>query len=153
MKRILLVALLGSGFALAGCPQSPESARGFRLPDGDVNAGRTAFVALQCHGCHQVPDEELPQFSGTAPVSVELGGQVSRVKTYGDLVTSIINPSHKLIQRYPAEEVSRDGQSLMPVLNDAMTVQQLVDLVAFLQPKYEVVPPLYTYPEYSYPVM
>ena len=27
-------------------------------------------------------------------------------------------------------------------LNEVMTVQQLVDLVAFLQPTYEIVPPL-----------
>lgn len=153
MKLVRIVALLVAACCLSGCPGSPESARGFRLPDGDAEAGRAAFVALQCHACHQVADVELPSFPGTAPVSVELGGQVSRVKTYGDLVTSIINPSHKLIRRYPEDQVSRDGESLMPVLNDVMTVQQLVDLVAFLQPNYEVVPPLYTYPEYSYPVM
>jgi hypothetical protein len=70
-----------------------------------------------------------------------LGGASRRVRTYGDLVTSIINPTHRLIAGFPAEQVSRDGESLMPVLNDVMTVQQLIDLVALLQSSYEVVPP------------
>jgi mono/diheme cytochrome c family protein len=129
------------GMALLGCGPTPRSALGFRLPDGDVEAGRAAFVELQCHGCHRINGVDLPQFLGTAPVAVVLGGASRRVRTYGDLVTSIINPTHRLIAGFPAEQVSRDGESLMPVLNDVMTVQQLIDLVALLQSSYEVVPP------------
>jgi hypothetical protein len=65
------------------------------------------------------------------------------VKTYGDLVTSIVNPSHRLARGYPREEVSTDGVSLMSwvFLNEVITVQQLIDIVAFLQDEYEFVPP------------
>jgi hypothetical protein len=75
---------------------------------------------------------------------VTLGGQTVRVKTYGDLVTSIVNPSHRLARGYAASEVSRNGESLMAAarLNDVITVQQLIDVVAFLQDEYELVPPL-----------
>jgi len=82
---------------------------------------------------------------GTGEPLVTLGGQVTRVRTYGELVTSIINPSHRLAPGYPIEDISRVGESLMALayLNEVMTVQQLVDLVAFLQTRYEVIPPEY----------
>ena len=73
---------------------------------------------------------------------------MSRVKTYGELVTSIINPSHKLAKGYPLDLVSNDGQSKMPVYNGFMTVQELIDIVIFLQPHYEVYAPRYEYRVY-----
>lgn len=142
------VLILAACAASLGCAPSSESPRGFVLPPGDVDAGREAFVALQCHGCHRINGVDLPQFLGTGPVAVVLGGESSRVRTYGELVTSIINPSHRLIAGFPAEQVSRDGESIMPVLNSVMTVQQLIDIVALLQSSYEVVPP--TDEAYSY---
>ena len=131
--------------ALAACALGPESPRGFRLPDGDAAAGRAAFMDLRCHECHTIRGEDLPAPEVQGPVAVVLGGQVTRVKTYGDLVTSIINPSHKLAPGYSRETVSRDGRSIMQIYNELMTVQQLVDLVTFLQPTYEVIPPQYEY--------
>ena len=46
-----------------------------------------------------------------------------------------------------------NGQSLMtlPYLNDVMTVQQLIDLVAFLQGSYQVMPPALSPYSYQYP--
>ena len=76
---------------------------------------------------------------------------MTQVKTYGQLVTSIINPSHKLIKRYPIDEISGGGQSLMPIMNEFMTVRQLIDLVAFLQDQYEIfIPEPYPFRVYSY---
>ena len=74
---------------------------------------------------------------------MNLGGPTARVTSYGALVTSIINPSHKLIRGYPAEEIAANGESIMSLanLNDVVTVQELIDLVAFLQVVYEVAPP------------
>ena len=87
----------------------------------------------------------LPAAQETGPVRVELGGQVTKVRTYGELVTSIINPSHRLAWGQPREQVSQDGESLMRVYNEVMTVQQLIDLVALLQSRYEVVIPEHEY--------
>lgn len=82
---------------------------------------------------------------------VVLGGGVSRVKTYGELVTSIINPSHKLARGFPPHRVSDESGSLMSPYNDVMTVTELINLVAFLQTRYEVKPrPGYRYPVYTY---
>ena len=151
MKRLFgcLAQALALGTLLA-CSPSPQSSRGFALPPGDIEAGRQAFVGLQCHACHRIDGVELPQFLGTAPVAIVLGGESARVRTYGDLVTSVINPSHRLIAGFPAEQVSRNGVSVMPVLNEVMTVQQLIDLVALLQSSYELVPPTDEAYEYRY---
>ena len=56
-------------------------------------------------------------------------------------MTSIVNPSHRLAGRYSDGPVSTpDGKSLMRNYNDVMTVNQLIDLVAFLQANYELQP-------------
>ena len=135
---------------LAGCGTDPRSPWGFRLPDGDATKGQALFVTLECNACHTVAGLELAAPPQPGPVSVVLGGPVARVKTYGDLVSSVINPSHKLVHRYPEEEISRDGESLMRVYNETLTVQQLIDLVAFLQVQYKVAVPQYTYFAYKY---
>jgi mono/diheme cytochrome c family protein len=124
------------------------SEAGFRLPDGDPIEGREAFLYMQCHQCHTVAGEVFPELPLADPPYVELGGAVSRVKTYGQLVTAIINPSHKLARGYPAELVSEDGESNMYVYNAHMTVQELIDLVMFLQPHYDVVAPKFNYRVY-----
>ena len=79
-----------------------------------------------------------------------LGGKVLRVKSYGELVTAIINPSHDLAKGQPTEKVSKEGKSLMTNFNDVMKVSQMIDLVAFLQSHYEKLEPDYKsyYPYY-----
>lgn len=148
MQSLVALALLP--WLVAGCTR--DSGASFRLPDGDAQRGREAFVALRCPDCHDVEGIDGPSGeSGAARVA--LGGEITRVRTYGDLVTSIINPSHRITRRYPAEQVAPDGRSLMEQarLNDVMTVQQLVDIVAFLESTYRVVPPaVYPY-TYAYP--
>lgn len=141
--------MLLSVFAVTGCVPGPQSESGFRLPDGDAQTGQENFLAFRCHSCHDVADLELPEPAQRGPVSVTLGGPVTRVQTYGELVSSIINPSHKLARDYPKEEIALDGRSRMTVYNDVMTVQQLIDLVAFLQSHYQVVPPKYDFHSYQ----
>ena len=140
---LLLVALA----ALSGCDQDPMSERGFRLPDGDAADGRETFLYMQCNQCHTIKGAALPPIPGAEPY-VELGGTVTRVKTYGELVTAIINPSHKLADRYAIDFVSEDGISNMYNYNRHMTVQELVNLVKFLQSYYDVVVPAFDYRNY-----
>ena len=122
----------------SGCDSGKKSARGFRLPDGDTEKGKAVFLTLKCNGCHEVSGTDLPLPAEDAPAKVTLGGEVRRIQTYGELVTSIINPSHKLVKRYPQEKVAKDGQSKMTNFNEVMTVSQLIDLVAFLQSHYKI---------------
>lgn len=153
MSTIAKTGVLGAiAIALIACAPAPESGRAFRLPDGDATTGREVFLRLQCHACHKVTGVDLPSIDLQPPVTVMLGGPTARVKTYGELVTSIINPSHKLIKRYPEQEISSEGHSFMPTVNELMTVQELIDLVAFLQDTYQVaVPAPYPYKTYYSP--
>ena len=150
MKALSLLAFsLITGMMLGACdPEAVMSARGFRLPDGDAQAGREAFPYMQCHQCHTIKGETLPALPGENPPYVELGGPVTQVKTYGQLVTSIINPSHKLATGYAEEVVSEGGESHMYIYNQHMTVQELIDIVMYLQPYYDVVVPEFRYPVY-----
>jgi len=137
--RIEALALLTGLAVLSGC--GPESSFGFRLPDGDAARGRTAFVELRCNGCHEVEGTDIAYTGSAAPIT--LGGDSLRIKTHGELVTSIINPSHRIAPRARPEEAVVNGESRMATarLNEVMTVQELVDLVAFLQPTYKIVVP------------
>ena len=164
------VALLASLALLQGCgPQGANAPAGFRLPSGNFEAGRKAFVDLRCFVCHEVNGVDA-KYEGTPAARVGLGRTVTRIKSYAELVTSIINPSHKVAPDYPAnpanEVVPGSDATQVPAdtkvpavkespmaiagLNDVMTVTQLVDLVAFLQPQYKVEPPAFNPYTYRY---
>jgi sulfur-oxidizing protein SoxX len=148
MKIISSLTLILTAVALlAGCDRDRMSERGFALPKGNPAAGRETFLYMQCNQCHTIEGETLPQLAGAEPF-IELGGPVTRVKSYGELVTAIINPSHKLADGYPEGLVSEDGESKMYVYNGYMTIQELIDLVAYLQPHYDVVMPAFKYRVY-----
>ena len=150
IKLLASLLLVSCMCALAACNGNRDrmSEVGFALPEGDANTGRQAFLYMQCNQCHTITGEELPVLDPENPPFVELGGPVSKVKTYGELVTAIINPSHELAERYAEEVVSENGESKMYNYNRHMTVQELVDLVMFLQPYYKIVVPTYYYRGY-----
>ena len=149
MRRNIISSIAVGALLLgAGCEADRMSERGFSLPEGNALSGKEAFVYMHCHECHSIAGEALPALVNTDPPYVELGGQVTRVNTYGVLVTAIINPSHKLASGYPVEDVTDDGQSKMPLYNGYMTVQELIDIVAYLQPFYNVYGPAYEYRVY-----
>lgn len=132
-----MVTLLAASW-LAGCQFGPDSPRGFALPKGDAELGKQAFLELRCHDCHSA--DGVPQRDPAATdIHLPLGGKSTRVTTYAALVTSIINPSHRLSSRIPRQLAKENGESRMPVYNDLMTVQELINLVAYLQPQYEVI--------------
>ena len=126
---------------VGGCRPSAKSGRGFTLPEGDVEQGRDIFVNFQCHACHVIQgiDRLVEAEAGETELSIALGGKTDRVKTYGQLVTSIINPSHRLAHGYRKQHVSVDGDSKMRNYNDVMTVQELTHLVTFLQSNYDLI--------------
>jgi hypothetical protein len=150
-KLISITALLC--LLLLAC-SGPESPRGFSLPKGDILKGETVFMKYQCLSCHTLEGFEDESLIKEFDQTIKLGGTSSIIKTYAQLVTSVINPSHKLAPRpIKFESVeNEDGTSKMRVFNDVMTVSELIDLVAFLQPKYEVKPIQYThYGQYRVP--
>lgn len=152
MKRSFLVSVqLGTAGAaallvlLVGC-SDPKSGAGFRLPEGQINAGRDAFVRLECQLCHTVSGEKFAANLDAGAIVVPLGGEVVRVKSYGQLVTSIINPQHIVNPNYKGKYTDSTGRSLMPDYNRTMTVDELINLVAFLQSRYKLKMPEPAYP-------
>lgn len=148
LRPISIAAALAGLCLTCGCTPAPTSGKGFTLPTGDVEKGRAVFTEHNCQQCHKVADVEQPD-EDEREMDIVLGGEVSRISTYGELVTSIINPSHKLAKGHLQEAVSEDGESKMTNYNDVLTITELIDLVAFLQSKYSIRPPDVTnYPMY-----
>lgn len=143
MKSALLVCIAILIIFTSGCGR--RSAVGFHLPDGNVEKGKAAFVELKCYSCHKVDGVETPAPIVVKHPPVVIGGQVAHVKTYGELVTSIIDPSHRI-----AANVKKDWEvdckmSPMPNFDRLMTVEQMTDIVSFLQSRYVQLAPLNTY--------
>jgi hypothetical protein len=116
-----------------------QSAHGFVLPDGDADRGREAFVALRCSSCHEVSglERDLPAPVATPVSGEKLGGLAMREPTDGELVSSIVNPSHQLYPRGRRRADQKREGSRMGNLNASMSVQDLIDMVAFLHERYE----------------
>ena len=99
----------------------------FRLPAGDPAEGRKAFVKYECFACHAVNGESFPK-----PGGEHVGSELSQMGPMHPLeffAESIMNPSAEISgKRHRAE----DGSSKMPHFNEVMTVQELVDLSAYL---------------------
>ena len=140
-KVFTLFGVLVAGWVVSGCGNRADN---FALPPGDIERGQQTFVALGCNSCHYVADGVQRMKTGANPeIYVQLGGQVTKVKTYEDLITSIINPSHKLSRGPDPRRVTEEGESKMPRYNDVMTVQQLIDITSYLSSKYSVWSPYY----------
>lgn len=118
-----------AGAVAAESPSDPDVAE-VVLPVGDPELGKLAFLDLGCDSCHRVlgdPDLQTPSAPEPGP---DLGPELAE-QPIGDLASSIIAPSHALVAE--RSEWSRGTDSRMPDLNDALTVGQLLDLVAFLR--------------------
>lgn len=132
--RVRVVMFAAILIVTTGCQSSRRSASGFRLPPGgNAERGKAAFLAFGCNSCHDVAGTELPVPSVRRSSAIQLGGPVAFEPNDGRLVRAIIYPSTA-----PAWH--------MPDYSDRMTVQQLTDLVAFLQPAYVVSPQMRPYP-------
>jgi mono/diheme cytochrome c family protein len=139
LKSTLMVLTVPA--LVAGCASA--TLFGFPIDQGDVAAGRQAFIDHRCHQCHSVADERLPPLAGADRPILELGGPTSIVRSYADLTTSIINPNHAISERYRDQQLALNTQipleSPMPRPNlDTMTVRQLIDIVAFLDSRYQL---------------
>lgn len=144
---ILSILFFAATMMMISCQ---KESKGFVLPPGDIEKGKALFTELSCTDCHSIGD--IPWKGAAGDPNVKLGGNVTKLKLYGELVTSVINPSHKISQRNIADQkwVLPGGTSKMETYcyNEVMTVQQLVDVIAFLQSKYNLVVPINTYPYY-----
>lgn len=146
MNKKLLILCIALSTTLFACSKGPDSPKGFSLPKGDVEQGQIAFKRHKCIACHSIEGYEDDSIEKQFETPIRLDVSSAITKTYAQLVTSIINPSHKIAtQSLGIEGASNpDLSSNMRVYNDVMTVTELIDIVAFLQPKFKVKPLRYT---------
>jgi mono/diheme cytochrome c family protein len=100
----------------------------FTLPQGDPSKGRQVFTKFACYACHRVVGEDFPD-PGAAAVGPELSnmGAMHPLEFFAE---SVLNPDAVVDKdSFRAE----DGHSMMPSFNNLMTVEELVDLAAFLK--------------------
>ncbi len=135
---LALASVIGAGL---GCEFGPRSGRGLRLPEGDAKRGEQTFHDLGCGNCHSIAGEPAGPHRHERKehaVDIVLGGRVTHIETHGELVTSIVNPSHRFPSPDPRRAIAEADPMKMPDYGDLMTVRQLIDLTTYLQSKYEL---------------
>ncbi len=138
-RRVTLFAIVSIAAVATACGSSQST--GFTLPEGDADRGKQTFIDLGCGFCHSVSGVEGLRGDFERPErTVVLGGEKTRLYSYGELVTSIINPSHKISQPELGNVVDAEGNSQMVNYNDIMTVTEMTDLVTFLEQHYSLKP-------------
>jgi len=138
---LLLLGWAWTAVAVAGeptghGPATPQEHRmpeqwTFTLPQGNPQRGREVFISMECYTCHTVQGERFPG----APA--EVGGVGPDLTGMGAMhppeyfAESIINPNAVLTEG--PGHVGEDGRSKMPSYNEILTIEQLIDLVAYLK--------------------
>jgi mono/diheme cytochrome c family protein len=102
----------------------------FRLPDGDSATGRLVFVEFECYTCHQVAGEAFPRSGAGGDVGPDLSrmGPLHPPEYFAE---AVMNPDAVLTEG--PGFLRPDGKSRMPSYTESMTLQQLIDLVAYLR--------------------
>jgi mono/diheme cytochrome c family protein len=101
----------------------------FSLPAGDPQKGKKVFADLECYACHPMPGQGFPAPTADKPGPPLAGMGEEHPAAY--FAESIVNPNAVLIDG--PGYLDADGRSRMPNFNDNLTVEQLVDLVAYLK--------------------
>jgi cytochrome c len=133
MARLTLggLLLLAVPSWCAGATATPKVPQGWKLslPDGDANAGKTVFLTMKCYSCHaiEIPGEKFPP-SRSKDAGPTLTGYGVLPKEY--LAESIIK-FHTVVAA--PGYVVKEGRAAMGEYNHFLTVQEVIDLVAFLK--------------------
>ena len=102
----------------------------FRLIKGDPEAGRGVFVKMECFACHEVAGEKFPtRDAKPTDVGPDLTG-MGDMHPMEILFESVIHPN-RVITQGPGFE-GPDRRTIMPNYNHLLTVEEALDLVAYL---------------------
>lgn len=150
MKISILFILCVLFFFSACSKQVADFEQEFSFPAGDVERGEKVFLAMDCLACHTLEGYDSEEIPRELENPIILANILKATKTYGELVASVVNPSHKVSSGYRSEGL-QDGVESAPVrnYNDVLTVAELIDLISFLEQHYTLKPFKYTeYPVY-----
>ena len=132
---VLAATLLGATVGLAedkaAAPRLPENWR-FTLPAGDADAGKTAFVKMDCQACHNVPDPSVPRARTSGGIGPDLGPAYAALpREY--LAESIIDQHKHIAGTLEKQTGRRPVWSKMSDYGDIMSVRDLLDIIEFLK--------------------
>lgn len=96
----------------------------FTMPTGDAAKGRAVFEKFECYYCHQIRGENFPSPTENAPELSQMG-PVHPVEFFAE---SIMNPNAVIPKTYR----QADGKSPMTNFAEKMTVQELIDVSAYV---------------------
>lgn len=111
----------------------------FTMPAGDHHAGRQVFIDFECFKCHEVRGEDFPApkaDQGDVGSVLSGMGAMHPAEYFAEVM---IDPNASVawrIKHHKAEKkgyLGPDGKSKMPSYNDTMTIQQLIDVVAYMK--------------------
>jgi mono/diheme cytochrome c family protein len=100
----------------------------FQLPAGDAAAGKVLYQKLECFACHKLAGFPAPAGRSGADVGPDLTGYSKLPAEY--LAESIID-AHSVVAA--PGYVVKDGKAGMGNYNHFLTIQELIDLAAFLR--------------------
>ena len=103
----------------------------FRIPEGEPKEGREVFVKNKCFVCHNVAGEKFPEHERKP---TEKGPDLTGMGAHHPaeyFFESILHPN-RVITTGPGH-AGPDGLSIMPSYTDLLTLEEAVDLVAFIK--------------------
>ncbi|MFQ5847808.1 MAG: c-type cytochrome [Candidatus Methylomirabilales bacterium] len=101
----------------------------FTVPAGDPQAGRGVFIKLECYSCHRVEGETFPSGGEHKPGPDLTGMGGHHPAPY--LAEAILDPNAVIVTG--PGFTGKDGRSIMPSYADLLTLEQWVNLVAYLK--------------------
>ena len=131
LAAILLGATAGWAEDKPAAPRLPKNWQ-FALPAGDADAGKAAFVKLDCPACHNVPDPSVPRARTSGGLGPALGPAYAALpREY--LAESIINRHKHIAGTLEKQTGLKTVSSKMADYNGIMSVRDLLDIVEFLK--------------------
>ncbi len=109
---------------------TPSSWR-FQVPEGDPDEGRRVYVKLECFACHNVRGEKFPR---SDPKPTDKGPDLTGMGVHHPAAyffESILHPNRVIVEG--PGYIGPDGLSIMPSYNHLLTVDDAVNLVAYIR--------------------
>jgi Cu/Ag efflux protein CusF len=114
---------IGKAMPAAADTHHPKGWR-FTLPKGDSVKGKAVFEKFECYYCHGVRGEQFPAPTENAPELSQMGA-MHPLEFFAE---SIMNPNAVVPKVYRQQ----DGKSPMTDFSKKMTVQELIDVSAYV---------------------
>lgn len=129
-----ILTLSGLAALVAQDPGAPEKSV---VPTGKAEAGQLVFVEKGCHQCHSAGSTKLPTVELEQRLVIELGGDVHTKWNRDDYARAIMDPNHLVSEDYKIAMIRlgdhfKAENSPMPTFADVLRVNELIDLVTFL---------------------